>query len=269
MKAVEVLVGLNLIIFFIVLAIPPEFTYENLLFSLENLLELKLHVLITALFIHINLQHLLANSFLLFIFGDMVEDIFGWKKFLASFFLSGVISFLLSLLLYPGDFFFAGCSASIFSMMALITLLRPLQVRISLPHAIVLGRRKIDYEIIEKRTSLQGIFLLVVALVYIIVSLIVVYVGIEEEMAHASHIIGFVFGIGLGMYWSKDWKRYVELACIILTLFFLAIYIVGAFSCIFEFKPVCQTFEEIWNRSIGLASSIFDFFIGKIARITQ
>ena len=45
--------------------------------------------LATAMFLHVGWIHLIGNMWFLFVFGDAVEDAFGWRWFLAIYLLSG------------------------------------------------------------------------------------------------------------------------------------------------------------------------------------
>jgi membrane associated rhomboid family serine protease len=45
--------------------------------------------LVTAMFLHVGWIHLIGNMWFLFVFGDAVEDAFGWRWFLAIYLLSG------------------------------------------------------------------------------------------------------------------------------------------------------------------------------------
>ena len=45
--------------------------------------------LVTAMFLHVGWIHLIGNMWFLFVFGDAVEDAFGWRWFVAIYLLSG------------------------------------------------------------------------------------------------------------------------------------------------------------------------------------
>ena len=57
-------------------------------------------VLLTAIFLHSNLVHLLYNLFGLALFGIILEDIIGTRKFLKLFFIAGLAASLISLPFY-------------------------------------------------------------------------------------------------------------------------------------------------------------------------
>ena len=71
--------------------------------------------LFTAMFIHMNIIHLLGNMFFLLIFGLRAEEIFSIEEYLLIYFLSGLAGNLFTLLLGP-DMISAGASGAIFGM---------------------------------------------------------------------------------------------------------------------------------------------------------
>ena len=92
-------------------------------FSGKNLLA-KPWVLITSIFLHANIGHLLSNVFILFFFGMAVESELG-KKMLLIFFLGAIAGDLLSLLVYPFEAVSIGASAGIFALIGVGILVRP------------------------------------------------------------------------------------------------------------------------------------------------
>jgi len=72
--------------------------------------------LITAMFIHVNIVHLLGNMFFLLIFGLRAEQMFAIKEYLFVYFLSGLAGNLLTLLLGPVTIPSAGASGAIFGL---------------------------------------------------------------------------------------------------------------------------------------------------------
>ncbi len=72
--------------------------------------------LLTAMFIHINIIHLAFNMFWLYILGSHCESIFGLKKYLAIYFLSGLFGNILTLYLLPLRTVSAGASGAVFGI---------------------------------------------------------------------------------------------------------------------------------------------------------
>ena len=71
--------------------------------------------LFTAMFVHVNIIHLLGNMFFLLIFGLRAEELFSLKEYLLIYFLSGLAGNLLTLLFGP-NMVSAGASGAIFGM---------------------------------------------------------------------------------------------------------------------------------------------------------
>ena len=72
--------------------------------------------LITAIFVHVNIIHLLFNTFWIYILGCRVEKIFGKIPYLAVYFLSGLFGNILTLLILPPLTISAGASGAIFGI---------------------------------------------------------------------------------------------------------------------------------------------------------
>jgi len=71
--------------------------------------------LFTAMFVHVNIMHLLGNMFFLLIFGLRAEELFNIDKYLLVYFLSGLAGNLLTLLLVPRTVS-AGASGALFGL---------------------------------------------------------------------------------------------------------------------------------------------------------
>ncbi|UCE16117.1 MAG: rhomboid family intramembrane serine protease [Candidatus Bathyarchaeota archaeon] len=71
--------------------------------------------LFTAMFVHVDLIHLLGNMFFLLIFGARSEELFSDKEFFLIYFASGLSGNLLTLLMGPSTVS-AGASGAIFGM---------------------------------------------------------------------------------------------------------------------------------------------------------
>lgn len=99
--------------------------YDTYAFSGQNLPE-RPYVLVTSIFMHGNLMHLISNILVLFFFGMAVEKEIGPWKMMAIFFAGGFLGDLLSLLVYPFDALSVGASAGIFALVGAGILVKPL-----------------------------------------------------------------------------------------------------------------------------------------------
>lgn len=83
----------------------------------------EVYRLVTAIFLHASLPHLLANSLSIYILGNLVETMIGWRRFLVLFFASGLVGSAASL-------FFAtfaasvGASGAVFGLLGYILFVR-------------------------------------------------------------------------------------------------------------------------------------------------
>lgn len=77
--------------------------------------------LFTAMFVHVNIVHLLGNMFFLLIFGLRAEELFSVQEYFAVYFLSGLAGNLLTLLFGP-FMVSAGASGAIFGVFGACTI---------------------------------------------------------------------------------------------------------------------------------------------------
>jgi len=182
----------------------PESTTEYLAFSEENLLKGRVWTLFTALFLHADLTHLLGNMLFLFVFGNTLEKEVGAQKTLLAFFVGGIISFLLGIFFYAPSIFLVGASAAIFTLTAVVMLVKPLKFSFFFLMPVGLA-----------------------AIIYFMYNVLAVYFGAEGNIAYISHVIGFVIGVPFGAAWSKNLIRNL-----LITIGLFIIYLVIAFILI-------------------------------------
>lgn len=78
--------------------------------------------LLTAIFLHGSITHLLFNGFGLAIFGSILEQTIGSKRFLMVFFTAGLLSSIASTFFYSAV---VGASGAIFGVIGAVAVLRP------------------------------------------------------------------------------------------------------------------------------------------------
>lgn len=118
-KTALVLVGANIIVF-IAQFFWPGMTDQFALYSSRVLTEPWL--LVTSMFLHGGLEHLFFNMFALGLFGFVLENIIGSRKFLLIYFISGIVASIGAAIFYPAAL---GASGAIFGIMGCLTILRP------------------------------------------------------------------------------------------------------------------------------------------------
>src|SRR5919109_5484826 len=156
---------------------------QNLVFSLNNLLAGRVWTLVTALFVHASIQHLLGNLPFLFVFGNTLEKMIGRNNHLLVFFLGGFTSFLLPPIfgIYSPDIGMLGASAAIFTLAACVMLMSPL---------------KFSWLFLAP----QGL----VAIIYFLYNVVVVYdprlvPGYDPQVGYIPHILGCMTGLPFGI----------------------------------------------------------------------
>jgi membrane associated rhomboid family serine protease len=174
-----------------------------LAFSTTNLLNGRLWTLVTALFLHADIFHLAGNMIFLFAFGNALEKEVGAAKTYAAFFAGGVMSFLMGVFFYDPNVYLIGASAAIFTLTAVVLLVKPL--KFSFIFFMPLG---------------------LVAVIYIIFNIVAVQSGMEGNVAYVSHVIGFAVGIPLGAVWSKNMVRNLLITLGLLILYFFIVFFV-------------------------------------------
>jgi len=139
----------------------------------------------------------------LYAFGNTLEKEVGTAKTLLAFFVGGVLSFLLGIFFYQPDTYLIGASAAIFTLTAVVLLVKPL--KFSFIFLMPLG---------------------LVAIIYIIYNVIAVQTGVEGNIAYISHVIGFAIGIPLGVAWTKNLLKNLLIAVGLLLLYvFIAVFV--------------------------------------------
>jgi len=180
----------------------PDLFLNYLAFSGDNLLKGRAWTLVTSLFLHADILHLLGNMLFLYVFGNTIEEDLGPKKALGVFFFGGALSFLLSLFFYDASTPLIGASAAIFTLASIVMLIKPLKFSIIL-------------------FMPQGL----VAILYFVYNALAVYYGAEGNIAYVAHVIGFAIGIPFGLAWSKNWFKNLLITIALLAVYLLVVVI--------------------------------------------
>jgi len=173
-------------------------TMQYFAFSTANLLNGRSWTLVTALFLHADILHLAGNMIFLYAFGNALEKEVGAGKTYLAFFAGGILSFLLGVFFYDPSVFMVGASAAIFTLTAVVMLVKPL--KFSFIFLMPLG---------------------LVAIIYIIYNVVAVQSGVEGNIAYISHVIGFAIGVPFGIAWTKNLVKnlLITLGLLILYIF--------------------------------------------------
>ena len=198
----------NWLIILCILAFALKWFFANdqiidyLAFSGENILKGRVWTVLTGLFLHSDLTHLLGNIIFLYIFGNTLENELGEKWILLPFFIGGTASFLLSSAFYDPTIYMIGASAAIFTLIAIIMLLKPL--KFSFYFLMPLG---------------------LVAIIYFTYNLLAVSMGSQGNVSYIGHIIGFVIGVPFGIASNKDWGKNLLITAGLFMIYLLIVWI--------------------------------------------
>ena len=178
-----------------------EQTFDLLAFNTENLLKGRIWTLITSPFIHSDPAHLIGNMIFFYIFGNTIEKELSHKWVTIPFFIGGVTTFLLSTQFYDPSTYLVGASAAIFTLTAIVMLLKPL--KFSFYFLMPLG---------------------LVAIIYFIYNLIAISLGSQGNISYIGHIIGFLTGIPFGVSSNKEWHKNLLITTALLGIYLFTIW---------------------------------------------
>ncbi|MFA5993287.1 MAG: rhomboid family intramembrane serine protease [Candidatus Pacearchaeota archaeon] len=132
---------------------------------------------VTAIFLHANLSHLIFNLFALVIFGFILERLIGSKRFLLIFFVSGILANVIAFNFYSSSL---GASGAIMGIIGALAVIRPM----------------------------MGVFafgvilpMFIAAIIWVAVDAIGIFV--PDNTGHIAHLSGIFVGILFGIFLRK------------------------------------------------------------------
>jgi len=182
--ATALLLSVFMIFIFILQKIFPIITQNFMLISSDVLK--KPWILVTSIFLHSNVLHLVYNLFALLLFGLLTEKIIGSKNFLALFFISGILASIGSSFIYNAAL---GASGAIFGIIGCLIMLRPKGVILlyNIPMPMWLAG------IVWAVADLSGLFAIN-----------------NSNIANLAHLIGLATGLVYGIIIRKKYRRYKD-----------------------------------------------------------
>jgi uncharacterized protein len=139
--------------------------------------------LLTSMFLHGGFNHILFNMYVLFMFGSLVEQRIGPKRFLTMYLVTGLVAAFISQFIYPAAL---GASGAIMGMMGVMIILLP-KLRI------------LFFFIIPMPLWIAGI---VIALIDIL------GVFAPSGTANVAHLVGMSLGLLFGVYYKSKRKKF-------------------------------------------------------------
>lgn len=118
-SAVSFLIIINVIMFFLQILLGASFT-ESLMLTKD--IFRRPWILVTSMFLHGGIAHLFFNMYALFLFGSLIEQRIGTKKFLIAYFLSGIFASFVSSFFYDAAL---GASGAIMGILGMVIVMMP------------------------------------------------------------------------------------------------------------------------------------------------
>ncbi|MDD3292873.1 MAG: rhomboid family intramembrane serine protease [Candidatus Pacebacteria bacterium] len=173
------LVVFNLYFFFISFS-DPDFYFNNYAFSFRDLFNGSLYTILTSMFLHGSILHLLGNMLFLWVFGRNIESKIGSFKFIVFYLLCGIISVLAYALMEDRGNALIGASGAISGVLGAYLILFPRnKIRAVVPIIVFWTTASIP------------------AFVFIIIWFVIqlLSLGSDDMVAYSSHIGGFIAGM--------------------------------------------------------------------------
>lgn len=181
----SILIGIN-IFFFILQLVIPGFTEMFVLVSSEVLA--RPWILLTSMFLHGGFGHLLFNMYALLVFGPLIEQRIGTKRFLGVYFAAGLLGALAFTIFEPLSSAL-GASGAIMGIIGIVIMLLP-KLKVLLFFAIPMSMRT------------AGILFALFDLVG--------FVGGGSGIAHVAHLGGLLIGVLYGWYLLSQKKSFTR-----------------------------------------------------------
>jgi membrane associated rhomboid family serine protease len=122
MNTIWWLIVANLLVFIITRLVPGLFSLLGLMPAIA--LERPWTVL-TSIFLHGNLWHILVNMYMLYFFGSSVYRLVGKGRFLAVYFAGGIMGSILYIFLAPPISLAVGASGAVFALGGVLAVMTP------------------------------------------------------------------------------------------------------------------------------------------------
>ena len=215
MKITLLLVILNIAVF---LYTAPNLNYyvDQYGFRPSSFLGGKYYIIVTSLFLHANITHIVSNMLFLFLLGPSVEKSVGGLKYLLIYFLGGMIANLAMFIpfIYSLDSIGIGASGAISALIGLGTFVCP-------------GKIVISQFLIPLPFVVIGAF-------YFLSNAMNLFT--PSQIGYPVHVLGLIIGAIFGLLWSKNWIKGILIFIITLSLIISLPYILTIMSQVIPWK---------------------------------
>lgn len=180
------LVGINIVVF----VLQMLFSGINGLSLVPSEILSKPYLLLTHMFLHGSFSHLLFNMYALFIFGPLIEQRIGSKRFFYGYFAAGFFAaFAFIVANLNSNIAAVGASGAIMGVLGLVIMLLP-------------DLRVLFFFVIPMKMRTAGIIFALVDLVGLF--------GPSDGIAHIAHLGGLAFGLAYGYYLKKKKNEFIK-----------------------------------------------------------
>ena len=201
------------VIVYIITMISGNFMYEHFSLFYFKSPFFKPFQLVTHMFMHGDFAHILFNMYALFIFGSVLERVWGSQKFLFYYFVTGIGAALIHLGVMALQLrgYMADLNAG--DLLARAQIQDILEIPTVGASGAIYGLL-LAYGMLFPNNIMQLIFPPVAlkakwfVLIYGAIELLLGLSGRRGDIAHFAHLGGMIFGFFLILYWKKNNRMY-------------------------------------------------------------
>ncbi|MEX0568167.1 MAG: rhomboid family intramembrane serine protease [Candidatus Njordarchaeota archaeon] len=196
------IIAINVVIFIFEFVFPDIVLYYALVPS-DIMSGKNLHTLVTSMFLHGSIIHILSNMYFAWVFCDDLENVYGHYMFIVFYLASGIgaglihalLSCALDMIFHIGlaDIPCIGASGALFGALAAYSFFFP-------------RRRLKIYSGYVTYTITAWKF----AITYAIYESLMVILGLFDYVAHTAHVGGFVTGLLIAYVFKKMSEKRIE-----------------------------------------------------------
>ena len=182
-NAVIPLFALNIFFFILQVTLGDNFTNSYMLISSD--IFSRPWIVVTYMFLHGGIYHLLLNMYVLLMFGSLLEERIGTRRFLFIYLVSGIIAAILSSFFYGRAL---GASGAISGILGVLIILMP-------------DLTLLFFFVVPMPLWIFGI-------IYVLIETFGIFV--PSGIGHIAHLVGLAIGLGYGLTLKKEKRTYYK-----------------------------------------------------------
>ncbi len=182
-SAVMPIIAINAVVFLLQIALGASFTNSFILVSSD--IFTRPWILLTSMFLHAGVNHIFFNMYALLIFGQILEQRIGAKRFLFIYLLSGIAAAFLSSFFYSSAL---GASGAIMGIIGALIILMP-------------GLQLLLFFVVPMPLWIAGI-------IYAAMDMFGVF--FPSGVGNIAHLVGMGIGLAYGFYLKKQSVKFYK-----------------------------------------------------------